>query len=180
MSTSLSTSLSVQRFEPHAYVESGVDFMVLSIDGATQPVYERFRRNGDLELVLSNVRRLVDAKRELRKRTPAWSWNILAFEHNAHEIPLAARMARQLGVNQFRVVNPFDITWDELHRMREVLGLHDDESGNRRSAPQRLRRASGGSIRGSESASLAIGLPFRTASTRTQLRRRLICRGANR
>jgi MoaA/NifB/PqqE/SkfB family radical SAM enzyme len=113
MSTSLSTSLSVQRFEPDAYVESGLDFMVLSIDGATQAVYERFRRHGDLELVLRNVRRLVDAKRELRKRTPVLSWNFLAFEHNAHEIPLAARMARQLGVNQFRVVNPFDIAWDD-------------------------------------------------------------------
>ena len=87
MSTSLSASLSVQRFESHAYVESGLDFMVLSIDGVTQPVYERFRRNGDLELVLRKVRRLVDVKRELRKRAPVLSWNFLAFEHNAHEIP---------------------------------------------------------------------------------------------
>ena len=41
------------------------------------------------------------------------SWNFLAFEHNAHEIPLAARMARKLGVNRFRVVNPFDVSWDD-------------------------------------------------------------------
>ena len=97
--TALSTSLSVRRFDADAYVESGLDLMILSIDGATQPVYERFRRNGDLDLVLSNVRALVDAKRRLRKRTPLLSWNFLAFEHNAHEIPLAARMARRLGVN---------------------------------------------------------------------------------
>ncbi len=113
MGAMLSTSLSVQRFDPDAYVESGLDFMVLSIDGATQPVYERFRRNGDLELVLDNLRRLVDAKRRLKKRTPVLSWNFLAFKHNAHEIPLATRMARKLGVNQFRVVSPFDVTWDD-------------------------------------------------------------------
>ena len=111
--TALSTSLSVSRFDADAYVEAGLDFMVLSIDGATQPVYERFRRNGDLELVFSNIGKLVDAKRRLRKRTPVLSWNFLAFEHNAHEIPLAARMARKLGVNQFRVVNPFDVGWDD-------------------------------------------------------------------
>jgi len=113
LGTALSTSLSVRRFDAEAYVESGLDFMVLSIDGATQPVYERFRRNGDLELVLSNVRQLVDARRKLSKRTPVLSWNFLAFEHNAHEIPLAARMATSLGVDVFRVVNPFDVRWDD-------------------------------------------------------------------
>jgi MoaA/NifB/PqqE/SkfB family radical SAM enzyme len=113
LATALSTSLSVRRFDADAYVASGLDFMVLSIDGATQPVYERFRRNGRLELVLDNIGKLVDAKRRLRRRTPVLSWNFLAFEHNAHEIPLASRMARKLGVDQFRVVNPFDVTWDD-------------------------------------------------------------------
>ncbi len=113
LGTALSTSLSVRRFDPEAYVSSGLDFMVLSIDGATQRVYERFRRNGKLQLVLENVAKLVDAKRKLGKRTPVLSWNFLAFEHNSHEIPLAERMARRLGVNQFRVVNPFDVSWDD-------------------------------------------------------------------
>jgi hypothetical protein len=55
----------------------------------------------------------VDAKRRLGKRYPALAWNFLAFEHNVHEIPLAARMARSLGVNIFRVVQPFDVSWDD-------------------------------------------------------------------
>ena len=113
MGTALSTSLSVAKLDAEAYVESGLDYMVLSIDGATQPVYEKFRRNGDLELVFRNIRKLVDAKRKLRKRTPVLSWNFLAFQHNAHEIPSAAAMARKLGVNQFRIVNPFDVGWDD-------------------------------------------------------------------
>ena len=33
--TGLSTSLSVRRFDAHAYVEASPDFMILSIDGAT-------------------------------------------------------------------------------------------------------------------------------------------------
>jgi MoaA/NifB/PqqE/SkfB family radical SAM enzyme len=113
MATALSTSLSVRRFDPEAYVESGLDFMVLSIDGATQSVYQVFRRNGKLEVVIDNMRRLVEAKRRLRRSTPVLSWNFLAFEHNAHEIPLARRMARKLGVDLFRVVNPFDVRWDD-------------------------------------------------------------------
>jgi MoaA/NifB/PqqE/SkfB family radical SAM enzyme len=111
--TTISTSLSVQRFDAAAYVDSGLDFMALSIDGATQPVYQRFRRNGDLELVLENIRKLVEAKARLGKRTPVLCWKFLAFEHNVHEIPMAASMARKLGVNEFRVDRPFDVSWDD-------------------------------------------------------------------
>lgn len=111
--TALSTSLSVQRLDADAYVESGLDSMVLSIDGATQPVYERFRRDGNLELVVGNIRKLVAARRRLRRKTPVLSWKFLAFEHNAHEIPEAARMARSLGVDQFQVVSPYDVSWDD-------------------------------------------------------------------
>jgi pyruvate-formate lyase-activating enzyme len=85
MGTALSTSLSVKRLDADAYIASGLDFMVLSIDGATQPVYERFRRNGNLELVFDNVRKLVDAKRRLGKRTPVLSWNFLAFAQCARD-----------------------------------------------------------------------------------------------
>lgn len=109
----LSTSLSVKKLDAEALVASGLDFMVISIDGATQPVYEKFRRNGNLELALSNIRSLVAAKKKLGSATPALSWNFLAFEHNVHEVPQAAALAKQLGVNQFRVVDPFDVSWDD-------------------------------------------------------------------
>ncbi|HZT34056.1 MAG TPA: radical SAM protein [Bryobacteraceae bacterium] len=121
LATALSTSLSVRRFDPEAYVESGLDVMALSIDGATQGVYERFRRHGELEVVLDNLRELVKAKRRLGRRTPMLSWNFLAFEHNMHEIPLARRMARKLGVDQFRVVNPFDVRWDDPEMRPAVM-----------------------------------------------------------
>lgn len=113
MQAMLSTSLSVRQFDADAIVESGLDFMVLSIDGATQPVYERFRRGGHLDLVFENIRKLVEARRRLHRSTPVLSWNFLAFQHNVHEIPEALRIARSLGVDQFRVVEPFDVTWDD-------------------------------------------------------------------
>ncbi len=111
--TALSTSLSVKRFDPEVWLESGLDLMILAVDGATQPVYERFRHNGDLQLVFSNIRKLVDARRRRGRRAPVLCWNFLAFEHNAHEIPLALRTARQLGVDQFWVAKPFDVSWDD-------------------------------------------------------------------
>lgn len=124
MWTGLSTSLSVQRFDPDAYIKSGLDFMVLAIDGATQSIYERYRRNGNLETVLENARRLVEAKRRLQSKTPVISWNYLAFEHNAHEIRAAMRKARALGLDQFRVSRPFDVSWDDA-RLHPYAGAKE-------------------------------------------------------
>jgi MoaA/NifB/PqqE/SkfB family radical SAM enzyme len=142
LSTALSTSLSVRKLDADAVVESGLDFMVMSIDGVTQPVYETFRRNGDLELVLDNVRKLVEAKRRLKRQTPVLSWNFLAFDHNSHQIPEALRMARRLGADQFRVVNPFDVRWDDpqilpaagvrgaVHLLHRLSGVYMDANWN--------------------------------------------------
>jgi len=111
--TVLSTNLAIGRFDAEAYVRSGLDFLLLSIDGATQKVYERYRKNGNIEIVYRNIQNLVKARRALRKRTPVIRWQYLAFEHNAHEIPLALEVARALGVDEFNVETPFDVSWDD-------------------------------------------------------------------
>lgn len=115
--TAASTNLSFPKFDAEAYVDSGLDFLTLSVDGATQAVYEKFRRKGKLDVVLANIEKLANAKRQRGKSTPILSWNFLAFEHNAHEIPVARQLAKDLGVDQFNVFTPFDVSWDdpEIH-----------------------------------------------------------------
>ncbi|HEX3745886.1 MAG TPA: radical SAM/SPASM domain-containing protein [Bryobacteraceae bacterium] len=126
--TALSTNLSVGRFDAEAYVRSGLDFMYLAIDGATQPVYSRYRKNGDIEVIYRNVESLVAAKRRLGSRTPVLRWQYLAFEHNVHEAPLALETARRLGVDQFALEVPFDVSWDDpgVHVARDVHPFHEE------------------------------------------------------
>jgi MoaA/NifB/PqqE/SkfB family radical SAM enzyme len=107
-----STNLSV-RFDADALVQTGLNFLFLSIDGATQETYGRFRRGGELDLVLDNVRRLVEAKRRLGTGTPFLLWRYLTFEHNLHEVELARQLATELGVDQFSVTTPFGVAWDD-------------------------------------------------------------------
>jgi MoaA/NifB/PqqE/SkfB family radical SAM enzyme len=111
--TILSTNLSLPRFDAQAYVDSGLDYMVLSIDGATQPVYERFRKKGNLELVFQNIRKLVEAKRQSGKSTPIITWRFLMFEHNIHEVSAARDTARELGVDEFKAEPAWDVSWDD-------------------------------------------------------------------
>jgi MoaA/NifB/PqqE/SkfB family radical SAM enzyme len=109
--TTLSTNMTVPRFDAVAYADSGLDYMVVSADGATQAVYERFRRKGDLQQVFENVRALVAARGS--RRTPVLAWRFLAFEHNVHEIPEALERARALGFDEFRAETAWDIGWDD-------------------------------------------------------------------
>jgi sulfatase maturation enzyme AslB (radical SAM superfamily) len=113
MQAMTSTNMSMGRFDAEAYVQSGLDYIIVSIDGATQPVYEKFRRNGKLEVVYGNVRKLVEARSKLGKRTPVVAWRFLTFEHNVHEVPMAIETARSLGVDQFLTSTPYDVSWDD-------------------------------------------------------------------
>ncbi len=133
--TMLSTNLSIGQFDAEAYAASGLDYMLVSVDGATQPVYQIFRRNGKLELVFENLAKLVAAKRKLGARTPVIAWRFITFRHNVHEIPLARKKARELGVDQFLTLSPYDVSWDdpeivaaEVEPVNELLNPQSEAS----------------------------------------------------
>ncbi len=131
MRTALSTNMTARRFDAAAYVESGLDFMTVSLDGATQATYERYRRDGDLDLAFANIRSLVAARRACGRENPIISWQFLAFEHNADEIDSAISIARELGVDQFVVATPFDVSWDDP-------GVRPAHSGIAHAAPRTI------------------------------------------
>jgi len=111
--TLLSTNLSLQKIDADAIVDSGLNHMIISIDGVTQKTYEQYRRGGKLQLVFENIRKIVDAKKRLGQKTPYLVWQFLTFEHNVHEVDAALIMAKQLGVDAVHVQTPFDVSADD-------------------------------------------------------------------
>jgi hypothetical protein len=69
-----------------------------SIDGASQATYEVYRRNGRLDRVLGNIRRLNEYKKRWKSRYPLLCWQMVAFGHNEHEIAAAQALAGKLGM----------------------------------------------------------------------------------
>lgn len=108
MSTNFSLPVDVD-----ALVDSGLNFLFLSIDGASQETYARFRRGGDLELCLSNVRKLLAARERKGSNVPYILWRYLTFEHNLHEVDEAIRIATDIGVDQISITTPFAVDWDD-------------------------------------------------------------------
>ncbi len=111
--TMTSTNLSLPLNNEDAIVASGLDRMILSIDGTSQETYGRYRRKGDLDLIFKNVCALAAAKKRVGSRTPYLVWQFLTFEHNQHQTQDAMRLGRELGVNELRVATPFSVEWDD-------------------------------------------------------------------
>jgi len=83
-------------------VESGLDRLIISIDGTTQDVYEQYRVGGDLEKVLEGTRRMVEWKKTLGSKTPFIIFQFLVVKPNEHQIADVKRLANTVGVDQVR------------------------------------------------------------------------------
>ncbi len=84
-------------------VRSGLDQLIISVDGVTQEVYEQYRVHGDLEKVWRATEALVKAKQKLNSSTPKLIFQCLAVKPNEHEIPLVFEKAKTLGVDEVRI-----------------------------------------------------------------------------
>lgn len=101
----LSTNLSIKLTDDYIdrLVLSGLDRMLVSIDGVTQESYAQYRRKGDLALVRENVMRIQRAKQRLGRTTPKVVWQFLVFRHNEHEIEQARELHKEWGADEFIV-----------------------------------------------------------------------------
>jgi len=101
----LSTNLSIKLTDEYIdrLVLSGLDTMIISLDGVTQESYSRYRKNGKLSLVRENVGRLRAAKQRLGVNTPKLVWQFLVFRHNEHEIEQARAIYKEWGADEFVV-----------------------------------------------------------------------------
>ncbi|SFV31706.1 SPASM domain-containing protein [Thermoflavifilum thermophilum] len=83
-------------------VESGLDRLIISIDGTTQDVYQQYRRGGHLDKVLAGAREIVKWKQQLHSPTPYVFFQFLVVKPNQHQIPEIKKLAREIGVDGVR------------------------------------------------------------------------------
>jgi MoaA/NifB/PqqE/SkfB family radical SAM enzyme len=86
-------------------LDSGLDSMIISLDGITQESYEKYRVGGQLERVLDGTARLMTEKKRLNMRTPNVALQFLVMKHNENEIPEVKKIADQLGVDRLLIKN---------------------------------------------------------------------------
>lgn len=83
-------------------VESGLDRLIISIDGTTQDVYQQYRVGGKLDKVLEGARNIVKWKKELKSKTPFVFFQFLVVKPNEHQIEDVKKLAKEIGVDDVR------------------------------------------------------------------------------
>lgn len=79
-------------------VKYKVQYLNISIDGASQETYSIYRRNGNFVKVINNIQRLNYYKRLYGSEYPKLSWQFIIFGHNEHELPKVRQLCKELGM----------------------------------------------------------------------------------
>ncbi len=83
-------------------IESGLDRLIISIDGTTQDVYQKYRIGGNLNKVLEGASNIVKWKKKLKSKTPFVFFQFLVVKHNEHQIEEIKQLAKEIGVDEVR------------------------------------------------------------------------------
>jgi len=83
-------------------VESGLDRLIISIDGTTQETYASYRIGGTLEKVLEGARNIVKWKKALKSSTPNVIFQFLVVKPNQHQVEEVRTLGKEIGVDEIR------------------------------------------------------------------------------
>ena len=83
-------------------IESGLDRLIISIDGTTQEVYEMYRKKGDLSKVINGAKNVVKWKKKLKSKSPHIIFQFLVVKPNEHQIKDVAKLAKEIGVDEVK------------------------------------------------------------------------------
>ncbi len=81
-------------------VESGLDRLIVSIDGTTQETYAAYRVGGKLDKVLEGTRNVVRWKKQLKSSTPHIIFQFLVVRPNEHQLDDVKQLAQEIGVDE--------------------------------------------------------------------------------
>ncbi len=110
-------------------VESGLDRIIVSLDGIGQETYAAYRVGGRYQRVLDGVENLVKWKRKLKSKTPHIILQFIVFRTNEHQIDEVKALSNKLGVDELQLKtaqvyeykngNPLIPTIDKYSRYRQ-------------------------------------------------------------
>ena len=95
-------------------IESGLDRLIISIDGTTQDVYEQYRVGGKLEKVIEGAKKIVKWKKELKSSKPFVVFQFLVVKPNEHQIEAVKKLAAEIGVDDvwYKTAQVYDYKGD--------------------------------------------------------------------
>lgn len=88
-----------------------IDSICVTIDGASQESFSKYRVNGNLQKVLDGLKALVDARTAAGTVGPHIAIQMIPMKHNEHEIDRLSSIVEEIGVDSFRLLPMFVLDW---------------------------------------------------------------------
>ncbi|MBI9036233.1 MAG: SPASM domain-containing protein [Bacteroidales bacterium] len=84
-------------------VYSGLDRLIISLDGTDAATYLKYRSGGDYEKVIQGIRNIVKAKKDSNFRGPFIVLQFIIFGTNEHQLEDIKILAKELGVDKLEL-----------------------------------------------------------------------------
>jgi len=84
-------------------IESGLNKIIISVDGITQDTYEKYRQGGELEKVITGIKILSELKRKYQTKNPQIIIQFLVFRFNEHQIKEIKSFGKTIGANKVEI-----------------------------------------------------------------------------
>ena len=103
-------------------IESGLDRLIISIDGTTQEVYQQYRVGGKLDKVIEGTKNIVKWKKQLNSKIPFIVFQFLVVKPNEHQIEDVKFLAKEIGVDDvwFKTAQIYDFENDPNHLIPSI------------------------------------------------------------
>ncbi|MBP1664917.1 MAG: Radical domain protein [Bacteroidetes bacterium] len=134
-------------------VESGLDRLIVSIDGVTQETYEAYRTGGQLKKALQAVENMIKWRNKLKSRSPFIEIQFLVLKTNEHEMEAMKLLTKKLKADKltfksaqlYDFVNGNSLLPDNKRYARYEL-RPDGKYHLKNSQPNRCKRLWSGSV----------------------------------
>lgn len=81
-------------------IKSGLKKIIISVDGTSQEVYEKYRVNGNLDIVINGITNLVKSKIELNSILPFIEIQMVVTANNQHQIEELKKLKKALNLDK--------------------------------------------------------------------------------
>ncbi|MCP4580080.1 MAG: radical SAM protein [candidate division Zixibacteria bacterium] len=105
ISTSSNLSMKLDQERANEIIEAGPDRIIVSFDGLTERTYSMYRQGGSYQLLLDNLKLIIQSKKILRKKYPLIVLQFLKHRGNQSETQNLPEVCYDLGADEFQVVD---------------------------------------------------------------------------
>jgi MoaA/NifB/PqqE/SkfB family radical SAM enzyme len=96
-------------------IESGLEYLIVSLDGTSAGSYGKYRVRGRFENVMNNLAEIIRLRNLRGKKLPVVEWQFIVMKSNEHEIAEAEAIAKKIGVDLLRFI-PVGMPYDTPDR----------------------------------------------------------------